>query len=123
MAAGQITVARREEATGRVEHLLMRPLSRSRWMLGRLGVAAAVVVLAGALGGIFAWLGVASQGVTISFASLLAGLNTVPAGLCLLDLGTLAWSIAPRLTSGAVYGILAWSFLVELLGGIVNSSH
>ncbi len=124
MAAGQITAARREEASGRVEHLLVRPLSRSRWMLGRLGVAAAVVVLAGALGGIFAWLGVASQGVAISFASLLgAGLNTAPAGLCLLGLGALAWGIAPRLASGAVYGILAWSFLVELLGGIVNSSH
>jgi ABC-2 type transport system permease protein len=33
------------------------------------------------------------------------------------------WSIAPRLASAAVYGILAWSFLVELLGGIVNSNH
>ena len=93
-------------------------------MVSRLGVAATVVVLAGALGGIFAWLGVASQDVTISFASLLgAGLNTAPAGLCLLGLGALAWGIAPRLASGAVYGVLAWSFLVELLGGIVNSSH
>jgi len=93
-------------------------------MLSRLGVAAAAVVMAGALGGIFAWLGVATQGVTISFASLLgAGLNTVPAAVCLLGLGALAWSVVPRMASAAVYGILAWSFLVELLAGIVNSSH
>ena len=124
VAAGQITAARREESSGRVEHLLVRPLSHTRWMLNRLGVAATAIVLAGALGGIFAWLGVASQGVTISFASLLdAGLNTVPAGWCLLGLGALAWSIVPRLASAAVYGILAWSFLVELLAGVVNSSH
>jgi ABC-2 type transport system permease protein len=123
MAAGQITAARREEATGRVEHLLVRPLSRVRWMLCRLSVAAAVVVAAGAFGGTFAWLGVASQGVTISFANVLgAGLNTVPAGLCLLGLGALAWGIAPRVASSAVYGVLAWAFLVELLGGIVNSN-
>jgi ABC-2 type transport system permease protein len=124
IAAGQITAARREESSGRVEQLLVRPVSRARWMLGRLGVAATVVVIAGTLGGIFAWLGVASQGVTISFANLLgAGLNTVPAGLCLLGLGALVWGVAPRAASIAVYGILAWSFLVELLGGIVNSSH
>jgi ABC-2 type transport system permease protein len=124
IAAGQITAARREEATGRVDHLLVRPVSRDRWMLSRLGVAAAVIVSAGALGGIFAWLGVSSQHVTISFANLLgAGLNTVPAALFLLGFGALVWSVTPRLASAAVYGLLAWSFLVELLGGIVNSNH
>ena len=124
LATGQITAARREEASGRVDHLLVRPLSRARWMLTRLGVAAAVIVLGGVLGGISAWLGVASQHVTISVDSLFgAGLNTVPAGLCLLGLGALAWGLTPRLASAVVYGILAWSFLVELLGGIVNSNH
>ena len=31
-----------------------------------------------------------------------------------------AW---PRLTSAAVYGYLAWSFLVEFAGGMVRTSH
>jgi ABC-2 type transport system permease protein len=124
MAAGQITSARQEEATGRLEHLLVRPISRIRWLAGRLGVAAVVVVLAGALAGVFVWLGVASQHQSMSFSSLLgAGLNIVPAAICLLGLGTLAWGLAPRLASAAVYGVLAWSFFVELLGGIVNSDH
>ena len=124
LAAGQITAARREEATGRVDHLLVRPLSRRRWMLSRLSVAAVGVVAAGLSGGIFAWLGVASQHVTISFTNLVgAGLNTVPAGVFLLGFGALAWGITPRLASTAVYAVLAWSFLVELLGGIVNSNH
>ena len=124
MAAGQITAARREEATGRLEHLVVRPLARARWMLRRLAVASAAVIVAGALGGTFAWIGVASEGVPVDFANMLgAGLNTVPAALCLLGLGALAWAITPRLASECVYGILAWSFLVELLGGIVNSSH
>jgi ABC-2 type transport system permease protein len=47
IAAGQITAARREEASGRVEQLLVRPVSRARWMLSRLGVAATVVVIGG----------------------------------------------------------------------------
>jgi ABC-2 type transport system permease protein len=124
IAAGQITAARREEATGRVEHLLVRPISRSRWMLSRLAVAATVVVLAGALGGTFAWLGSATQHGGLHIFNLIgAGLNTVPAAICLLGIGALGWAIVPRLASAAVYGVLAWSFLVELLAGVVNSNH
>ena len=51
IAAGQISLARHEEASGRVEHLLVRPVSWSGWMLGRLAVAAGVVALAGVLVG------------------------------------------------------------------------
>jgi ABC-2 type transport system permease protein len=124
IAAGQVTAARREEASGRVEHLLVRPVSRVRWMLGRLGISSAAIVLAGVLGGVFSWFGVASQGVAIDFPSLLAaGLNAACAGLCLLGLGALVWGSAPRLTSVAVYGVLAWAFLVELLAGIMKSSR
>ena len=124
MAAGQVTAGRREEASGRVEQLLVRPVSRLRWMLSRLGVAGAAIVLAGALGGVFSWFGVASQGVAINATSLLvAGLNSACAGVCLLGVGALVWGSAPRLTSFAVYGVLAWAFLVELLAGIVKSSH
>jgi ABC-2 type transport system permease protein len=124
IAAGQITSARQEEASGRVEHLLVRPVSKARWMFTRLVVAGIAVLVAGALGGIFAWLGTATHHTGVRFSALLgAGLNTVPAGLCLLGIGAFVWALAPRQASAAVYGVLAWSFLVELLGGIVNSNH
>jgi polyether ionophore transport system permease protein len=124
IAAGQITSARHEESSGRVEHILVRPVSRASWMLGRLAVAAGVVMLAGLLGGVFSWLGAAAQHTGLSFTNMLgAGLNTVPAGICLLGIGALVWAVFPRLASAGVYAVLAWSFLVELLGGIVNSSH
>ncbi len=124
IAAGQITAMRREESGGLIEHLLVRPVSRPRWMAVRLGVAAFAIALGGSLSGVFAWLGVTSQGVTVSFPSLLgAGLNTVPPALCLLGIGALAWGAIPRLSSVAVYSVLAWSFLVELLAGVVNSNH
>ncbi|HVB90858.1 MAG TPA: ABC transporter permease subunit [Acidimicrobiales bacterium] len=123
-AAGQITGARREEATGRVEHLLVRPVGRSRWLWGRFAVGAGVVVVAGVLAGVLAWLGTLSQHAGISAPAMLgAGLNVVPPALLLLGIGVLALGLTPRLASGAVYGVLAWSFLVELLGGIVNSNH
>jgi hypothetical protein len=35
----------------------------------------------------------------------------------------LAFGLVPRLTNSVVYGVLAWSLLVELLGGIVSTSQ
>jgi ABC-2 type transport system permease protein len=52
-----------------------------------------------------------------------AGLNLVPPAVLILGVGTLAFGIRPRAASGACYAVLAWSFLVELIGGIVNASH
>ena len=43
VAAGQVTAARAEESGGRLDHLLARPVSRSRWLAGRLLVALAVL--------------------------------------------------------------------------------
>ncbi|HVA05401.1 MAG TPA: ABC transporter permease subunit [Acidimicrobiales bacterium] len=124
VAAGQVTAARREEAAGRIEHFLVRPVSLARWMSSRFAAATAAVAVGGALAGIATWLGILSQHVTVSFVTLLeGGLNTVPPAICLLGIGTLVWGVAPRLASSAVYAVLAWSFLVELLAGIVNSNH
>ena len=44
VGAGQLTAARSEEAGGRLDHLLVRPVSRTSWLGGRLVVAFAVLV-------------------------------------------------------------------------------
>ena len=52
-----------------------------------------------------------------------AGLNVVPPSLCLLGIGALVLGIRPRATSTTTYAVLAWSFLVELVGGVVGLNH
>jgi ABC-2 type transport system permease protein len=124
VAAGQVTAARAEEADGRLENLLVRSVSRTGWLTGRLLVAVGLLVIAGLLAGTGAWAGAATQHSGVTFGSLVAaGLNVVPPALFLLGLGTLVYGGWPRLTSLAVYGYLAWSFLVELLGGVIHASH
>jgi ABC-2 type transport system permease protein len=124
VASGQLTAARSEEAEGRLDHLLVRPVSRTRWLGGRLGVAATVIVVSGVGAGFSCWLGVVSQHAGVGLPSLLAaGVNLVPPALLILGMGALVYGARPRLASRAVYGLLAWSVLVKVVGGIGAVSH
>jgi ABC-2 type transport system permease protein len=124
LAAGQVTAARAEEAQGRLDHLLVRPVTRLSWLGGRIAVGAAAVVIGALVVGLATWVGASTQGDRTSLSTLLgAGLNVVPPALCLLGIGVLAVGVWPRATSYVVYAVLTWSLLVEIVGGIGAVSH
>jgi ABC-2 type transport system permease protein len=124
VGAGQVQAARGEEAAGRLDHLLVRPISRWSWLAGRLAVAAAVLISGGLLAGLFAWFGVVSQSAGVGLGALLgAGINLVAPALCLVGMAVLVMGFWPRATTLVTYGLLVWSFLVELLGGFFSSNH
>ena len=119
LACSQVVAMRAEEAEGRVEPLLSAPVDRLRWAGGRVLIAAAAVLAAGLLAGLAAWLGTVLQGGGLSFGELLAaGVNTVAPALCLLGLSLAAFGLAPRRTALVAWGLVAWSLMVELVGGI-----
>ena len=124
VAAGQITAARTEESGGMLDHILIGPVSRTSWLGGRLLVAFVVLLLSGLAAGIFTWLGAVSQHAGVSFTTLLeAGINLVPPAMLILGFGVLVFGIRPRLTSIAVYGVLGWSLLLVIVGGIGAINH
>jgi ABC-2 type transport system permease protein len=124
VAAGQVSATRSEEAEGRLDNLLVRPVGRSRWLAGRLLVAVLVLLVGGLVAGVFTWLGAASQDSGVSFASVVqAGLNVVPPAVCILGFGTFVFGLWPRAATTATYGLLVWSVLVELVGGVVGLNH
>jgi ABC-2 type transport system permease protein len=124
VAAGQVAAIRAEEAEGRLENLLVRPLGRGTWLAGRLGLSALLLVLAGGVAGVAAWAGATVQHSGVGIGSLLlAGINIVPPALFVLGLGVLVFGAWPRCTSAVVYGYLAWSFLIEFFGAIVRANH
>jgi ABC-2 type transport system permease protein len=53
----------------------------------------------------------------------LAGLNTLPAAIFTLSAAIFALGILPRFTTLIAYGVIAWSFLVQLLASGSKISH
>ncbi len=118
-AAGQVSVARAEESEARLEHIVVRPYSRTRWFCGRLAAAVCLVVVGSVLVGLFTWLGAATEHAGVSFTAVLeAGLNVAPPAICILGIGALVMGVWPRATSIATYGVLMWSLLDEIVGGV-----
>ncbi len=122
-AAGQIAAARNEEADGHLDNLLAGRVSRARWLSGRLGFAAVMVVAAGLATGVAGWLGVAGRGGISLLDMVAAGVNIAVPALFVLGVGTLLYGLAPRLAAPALYVLVLWSFLVEVIGTSLTSNH
>ena len=115
---------REDEAEGYLDNLVVRSVSRQRWLTGRAGLVLAVLVLAGIGGGIGFWAGAASQHAGLTFHELLlAGLNSAAPAAMLAGIGVLALGFLPRLTAIVCWGLLAWAFLVDMLGSAVRINH
>jgi len=124
VAGGQATDARGEEAAGRLDNLLVRPVPRIPWFVRRFLMAAAVLVVCGLVAGLATWLGTAGTHAGVSIVALVgAGIGIAPPALCILGIGALAMGVWPRATSWAVYSALGWSLLVEIVGGIGGLNH
>jgi ABC-2 type transport system permease protein len=123
-AAAHATATREEEAEGYLDHLLARPVARAPWLAGRFVVAAAALTGAGLATGLFTWVGAAAVDASVDLPSLLAaGINVASVGIFVLGIGTLAHGLAPRFVGTVAYGVVAWSFLVEIVGASLGLSR
>lgn len=124
ITAGQVSSLRSGEADGQLENLLVRPVSRLRWYGAGTGLAAAEAALAAVLAGTCAWVGESIGHAGVSFPTMLdAGLNLLSPALVVLGVGALFFGFAPRLAVAATYALVVWSFLVDLIGGVVGLNH
>jgi ABC-2 type transport system permease protein len=120
-AAGQVSATREEEASGRTEVLLVRPVGRACWLGGRLLVSAAVLGLVAAAACLGVVVAGRAGGLDLSARDLaVAGLNTLPVALFVLGIGTLLHGLVPRAASTLTYGLVAASFLLEVVGSTVG---
>jgi ABC-2 type transport system permease protein len=124
VAATQVSAIRGEEATGRLDYLLVRPVRRRTWLAGRVAVSLVLLLLTGQVAGFFTWFGAESQHAGVGLGKLLeAGFNATIPSLFVLGAGVLVFGLLPRRAVIAAYGIVAWSFLVDLLGSLLKGSE
>ncbi len=118
----QVAATRHEEAGGQLETLLALPVTRGRWLGGRLALACMGAVVLALAAGVLAWAGARSQGVAVSFPRMLeAGANCLPAALLFGGLGALAFAVVPRASTGIAYGLVGAMFLWQLFGALLGA--
>jgi ABC-2 type transport system permease protein len=121
-ASSQIVAARHEESEQRLETMLALPISRRRWLAGRLVLAAGGACALALTAGTLAWIGAASQGADVSLPRMLeAGVNCLPASLLFLGAAALGFAAVPRATPVIGYGLVVAAFLWQLLGALVDA--
>jgi polyether ionophore transport system permease protein len=120
-ACSQVGSARQEEADEQLETLLAQPLSRYRWLGGRLLLGAAAIAFLSLLAGLLTWAGSSSQGVAVSLPEMLeAGANCLPISLMVLGLAALIYSVLPRVSSTVSYTLVTLMFLWYLVGSLLR---
>jgi ABC-2 type transport system permease protein len=123
-AASQLAATREEEASGHADHLLARSVGRGRWLSDRIAVTATLVVAAGVAAGLAAWAGAATQHSNLGPGVLVqAGLNLAFPALFVLGVGALAYGLVPRAAPIVTYGLVGWSFLLQLGGSGLKINH
>ncbi len=121
-ACAQIGAARHEEADEQLETLLALPVSRRRWLGGRLLLAAGAAVALSLASGLLAWAGAVSVGISLSLPKMLeAGANCIPVSLLFLGIAALAYAVVPRASAGIAYGLVTVAFLWQLFGSLLGA--
>ena len=70
------------------------------------------------------WAGAASQHTAVSVGRLAeAGLNIAPPALFVLGIGSLVYGLVPRMAPAVTYGLVSWSFLVQLIASGIRMNH
>jgi len=116
-AAWRIGAARNEEESGRADHLLARPVRRSRWLLGHAGLSMAGSGLLIILTGLAMWAGASGAGGRLTaLASLRAVLNTGSVVVLVTGLAVLTFGVLPRLTVAVPAAVAVGGYVLTLLG-------
>jgi len=117
----RIGALRAEEGSGRLEHLLVRPVVRWRWltMSALQAVAAAVVVVVAAGAGV--WVGAVVAGAEVSAGqALVPMLTTLPVVVLFTGIAVLSLGAVPRLTIGLPVGLAVLTYLLDLLQTVLD---
>ncbi len=117
MAANGVGALRAEEFKSYLDNLLVRPVGRRQWLVGRTVVLFGAMIVINILASATVWAIAWAQGIHLDGLRLIfEGLNTLGPLALALGAGLLLYGWRPRIAPVALYGLLLWSFLVDTIG-------
>lgn len=121
MATAGMSQVRAGEAKNQLDNLLVQPLRRSIWLAGRFVIIVTTALIISLLCALVIWAMAHAQNIPLDLGNLLlvsiALLGTV---ILTLGLGTLLYGLLPRLAATGMYIVIAWSFLIDMIGAVVK---
>lgn len=113
----RVGAARAEEDSQRLEHLLVRPVQRWRWLGGHVLLAAVSVLLLAGTAVTATWAAAAAVGADLAYDDAMAAvLNTLPLVALFLGLGVFLLGIAPRLVVPVGASATMVAYILNLVG-------
>ena len=119
--AWRIGALRTEEASGRLEHLLVRPVVRWRWLVASTALAAVAAALVVTASGVGIWVGaVLGDGDVSLLQAVRPMLQTLPLVWLFGGLAVLTFGAVPRLTIGLPVAVAVVTYLLDMLGPLLE---
>lgn len=115
---------RETESEGYLDNLLVRLVGKRQWLWGRvlLIAATATVMMTLFVGGFLLAATMQHAGLP-AHSMILAGVNSLAPIMLLLGIGVCAFGFRPRLTTSVAYAVVAGSFLLQMVGSVLNLNH
>jgi ABC-2 type transport system permease protein len=111
-----------EELSGRLALVLSTPVTRARFLAGRVAIATVAVVATALVSGVVVYLAGEATGLHLDCWSVLSpAINVIPVSLVTLAVGMLALTFVPRFAGLAVYVVVGWSFVAYMLGSLIRA--
>ncbi|MFL6182187.1 MAG: ABC-2 transporter permease, partial [Actinomycetes bacterium] len=120
-AAWRIGAVRHEEDSERAEHLLTRPLTRSRWLGGHLLLALGSVMALSLVNALMMWIGAIVTDAPLDLADMIgASANLLPVILLFGGIAVATFGLAPRLTIAVPAAAAALAYVLSFAGPAID---
>jgi ABC-2 type transport system permease protein len=121
MVTANMANLRSSEAKNQLDNILVQPVRRSKWLVGRLIIILAAALAIALICALATWAMAHAQGIALDLGTLLL-VNTALIGTVVFTLGfgALLYGLVPRLAVLGMYTVIAWSFLIDMVGSVVK---
>lgn len=121
MATASMASIRKDEARTYLDNLLTQPVRRSSWLAGRLVQILIAFTIISVLCVFATWVVADLQNIPLDLWNMfLVSIALTGTVIFLLGLGALLYGIAPRIATIGMYVVIVWSFLIDILGSVIE---